>query len=200
MTRPVVDFLFDVGSPATYLAWARLPGIAARTGADIRWRPILLGAVFQATGNTSPAAVKAKGRYLMADLTRFAEKAGTPFRFNPHFPINTLTMQRGAVAALADGRIEAYLAAIFPALWADGRDMGNPEVLGAVLEAAGFDAAALIAACATPEVKDRLKAETEQAVARGVFGAPSFFVGDTLYFGQDRLDFVEEALARQAAA
>jgi 2-hydroxychromene-2-carboxylate isomerase len=191
-----VEFLFDVGSPTAYLAWTQLPSLRTETGATLVYRPILLGGVFQATGNVSPAAVPVKGSYMTADLTRFAKRYGVPFVHNPFFPINTLVLMRGAtgVQLRMPERFDAYLKAVFTALWIEQKNLNDPAVLMATLAAAGFDAAAMQALVAEPAVKDTLRANTEAAVARGVFGAPTMFVGDTLYFGQDRLDFVREAL------
>jgi len=191
-----VEFLFDVGSPTAYLAWTQLPKICTETGATLIHKPMLLGGVFQATGNVSPAAVPVKGRYMTADLTRFAKRYGVPFAHNPFFPINTLVLMRGAVGVQLrmPERFDAYLKAVFTALWVEQKNLGDPAVLMATLSAAGFDPAAMQALVAEPAVKDTLRANTEAAVARGVFGAPTLFVGETMYFGQDRLDFVREAL------
>jgi len=191
-----VEFLFDVGSPTAYLAWTQLPTICAETGATLVYKPILLGAVFQATGNVSPAAVPAKGSYMTADLTRFAKRYGVPFAHNPFFPINTLVLMRGAVGVQlrSPERFDDYLKAVFNALWVDEKNLNDPAVLMATLAAAGFEPAAMQALVADPVVKDALRANTEAAVARGVFGAPTMFVGETMFFGQDRLDFVREAL------
>lgn len=192
-----VEFYFDVGSPAAYLAWTQLPRIAQEAGAEIVYRPFLLGGAFQATGNKSPMEVPAKGSYMLEDLKRFARRYGVPFEHNPHFPINTLTLMRGAVGLQLrePARVVPYVDAVFRAIWVEGRNMGDPATVGAVLQAAGFDAGQLLALAAEPEVKERLKTTTQEAVARGVFGAPSFFVEGALYWGQDRLDFVREALA-----
>ena len=197
---PTVEYFFDVGSPTSYLAWTQLPRIAAAAGARIVWRPMLLGGVFKATGNASPVAVPAKGRWMGADIARWAKRYGVPFRFNPHFPINTLTLMRGA-AGLQMRRPEAferYLTTIYEAMWKEPANLGDAGVLATTLAAAGFDTDAFLALVADPEVKARLVATTEEAVARGVFGAPTFFVGDAMFFGQDRLDFVAEALAGTA--
>lgn len=197
---PTVEFFYDFGSPASYLAYRRLPAIAAETGAAIVWRPMLLGGVFKATGNASPVSVPAKGRWMAADLRRWAARHGVPFSFNPHFPVNTLTLMRGATGLQMrqPQDFDRYHEAVFEAMWRRPKNLGDPAVLAAVLAEAGFDPAALHALAADPEVKARLVASTEEAVARGVFGAPSFFVGDTLHFGQDRLDWVREALAGAA--
>jgi 2-hydroxychromene-2-carboxylate isomerase len=191
-----VEFFFDFGSPTTYLAATQLPAIAAACGAELVWRPMLLGGVFKATGNASPVTVPAKGRWLGSDLPLWARRYGVPFAFNPHFPINTLTLMRGA-AGLQMRRPEEfgrYVDAVFQAMWVAPRNLGDPAVLGAVLGEAGFDPEAFMALVADADVKARLVANTEEAVARGVFGAPTCFVGDRMFFGQDRLDFVREAL------
>ncbi|HVN42733.1 MAG TPA: 2-hydroxychromene-2-carboxylate isomerase [Steroidobacteraceae bacterium] len=197
MTSKTVEFFFDFGSPASYLAWTQLPGICATAGATLLYRPMLLGGVFQATGNTSPVTVPAKGRYLLTDLARFARRYGVPMRFNPNFPINTLTLMRGAAGLQLrePTRFEDYVASMFRAMWVDGRNLGDPVIVAETLEQAGFDAAAVLALASDPVVKDALKAATEEAVRRGAFGAPTMFVGEQLFFGQDRLDFVREALA-----
>ncbi|HSV44197.1 MAG TPA: 2-hydroxychromene-2-carboxylate isomerase [Ramlibacter sp.] len=195
-TDKTVEFYFDVGSPAAYLAWTQMPRIAAETGAAIDYRPMLLGGVFQATGNQSPMMVPAKGKYMIDDLQRYARRYGVPFRRNPYFPINTLTLMRGAtgVQLREPLRLLAYVDAVFRAIWVDGKNMNEPAEVGAVLQAAGFDPQALLALAGDAQVKERLKAVTQQAVERGVFGAPAFFIGGQLYWGQDRLDFVKEAL------
>ena len=189
-----VEFFFDVGSPASYLAWTQLASIAQRHNAEIVWRPILLGAVFQAVGNTSPAAVPAKGAYMLKDLKRFSAIYDVPFRFNPFFPVNTMQLMRGVTAYLGTSKFESYLSAIFNALWAEKLNMESPEVVAEVLSKVGIEATDFMARISEPEVKARLKSSTEEAVARGVFGAPSFFVNGEMFFGQDRLSFVEDAL------
>ena len=192
-----VEFFFDVGSPTTYLAWTQLPALCAKAGATLVYRPTLLGGVFQATGNASPANVAAKGRYMNDDMARFAVRYGVPLVVNPHFPINTLTLMRGAagVQLRMPARLDDYLRGVFKAMWVDGLNMNDPAVAAQALQAAGFDPAEVIALTNDAEVKAALRATTEEAVARGVFGAPTMFVGDTMLFGQDRLDFVREALA-----
>jgi 2-hydroxychromene-2-carboxylate isomerase len=196
MKMNTVEFYFDVGSPAAYLAWTQLPRICAETNARIDYRPMLLGGVFQATGNQSPMMVAPKGRYVMSDLERFAHRYGVEFSHNPFFPINTLTLMRIATGLQMREpvRMVPWVDAVYRAIWVEGKNMNDPAVVAGVLQAAGFDAAALLALSADAEVKERLKAVTQDAVARGVFGAPTFFVGDHMYWGQDRLDFVKQAL------
>lgn len=189
-----VEFFFDVGSPASYLAWTQLASIAQRHNAEIVWRPMLLGAVFQAVGNTSPAAVPAKGAYMLKDLKRFSAIYDVPFCFNPFFPVNTMQLMRGVTAYLGTSKFENYLSAIFNALWAEKLNMESPEVVAEVLSKVGIEATDFKVRISEPEIKARLKSSTEEAVARGVFGAPSFFVNGEMFFGQDRLSFVEDAL------
>lgn len=191
-----LEFHFDFGSPASYLAYTQVPRIAAETGATLVWHPMLLGGVFKATGNASPATVAAKGRWMNADLPRWAVRWGVPYTRNPHFPINTLTLMRGAVGLLMrqPDDFKRYADAVYHAMWVEPRNLGDAAELATVLAAAGFDAEAFMALVGDPEVKAQLVANTEASVARGVFGAPTCFVGDTLFFGQDRLDFVREAL------
>ena len=195
MTK-TVEFFFDFGSPTAYLAWTQLPKLAADCGARLKYRPMLLGGVFKATGNASPATVAAKGRWMNADLPRWAVRWGVPYTRNPHFPINTLTLMRGAVGLLMrqPDDFKRYADAVYHAMWVEPRNLGDAAELATVLAAAGFDAEAFMALVGDPEVKAQLVANTEASVARGVFGAPTCFVGDTLFFGQDRLDFVREAL------
>lgn len=191
-----LEFYFDFGSPASYLAYTQLQNLCADARATLAMRPMLLGGVFQATGNQSPAAIPAKGKYIFDDFDRFAGRYGVPLQRNPHFPINTLTLMRGATGLQLrePARFDAYADAVFRAIWVEAKNMNDPAVVGAVLQSAGFDPAALLALASDPEVKERLKTDTQQAVARGVFGAPTFFVGERMFWGQDRLDFVREAL------
>jgi 2-hydroxychromene-2-carboxylate isomerase len=192
-----IEFFFDVGSPATYLAYTQLPKVAADCGAQLVYKPMLLGGVFKATGNQSPLNIPAKGRWMNDDLARFARRYSVPFQLNPYFPINTLTLMRGAVG-LQMRQPESfmrYVDAVFRAMWVEPANLNDAAVLGSTLAAAGFDAAAFQSLAGDPEIKAALIANTEGAVARGVFGAPTCFVGDAMFFGQDRLDFVREALA-----
>ena len=191
-----VEFFFDFGSPAAYLAWTQLPTIAAAAGATIVWRPMLLGGVFKAAGNASPISVAAKGKWMMADLARFAARYGVPLNFPASFPLNTLPLMRGAVGMQMrqPADFERYVKAVYEAIFGRGLAMGEPAVIAGALTAAGFDATAFEAMIADPAVKQGLIANTEEAVARGAFGAPTMFVGSQMHFGQDRLDFVAQAL------
>ena len=194
---PILEFFFDYGSPFSYLADTQLPALAARTGARVAYRPMLLGGVFKATGNRSPFAepVEAKRRSMGVDMARWVAHYGVPFRTHPRFPLNTLLLMRHAHAALRAGCFDAFHRAIFPAFWAEARDLDDAAGIAEVVERAGLDARALAAGAETPEVKSALRATTDEAVARGVFGAPSFFVAGELFFGNDRLGLVERALA-----
>jgi 2-hydroxychromene-2-carboxylate isomerase len=193
MTK-AVEFLFDFGSPTSYLAYKQLPKIASRHGARIAWTPILLGGVFKATGNTSPAMVPAKARYMNNDLTRFAKRYNVVLNFNTHFPVNTLSLMRGAVAYQATNQFDLYVNAMFDAMWAHPRNLNDPGEVAHVLHDIGIKPDDFLARIERADVKEKLKANTEGAIARGVFGAPTFFVNGEMFFGQDRLDFVEEAL------
>jgi 2-hydroxychromene-2-carboxylate isomerase len=192
-----VEFFFDFGSPTAYLAWTQLPSLAADCGAQLVWRPMLLGGVFKATGNASPAMVPAKSRWMNQDMARWAQRYGVPLVMNPHFPINTLTLMRVATGLQLrqPADFERYVDTIYRAMWESPCNLGDAAVLAQLLQRAGFDAEALLALAGDPEVKARLVATTEEAVARGVFGAPTMFVGVQMFFGQDRLEFVREALA-----
>jgi len=189
-----LEFFFDYGSPFSYLADTQLEGLAGRTGAVVSYRPMLLGGVFKETGNSSPISIEAKRKYMNADLERWAKHYGVPAPHNPHFPINTIRLMRGAIAAHRSGVFAAYHRAIFDAFWRDGLNLGDAAVVRGVLERAGLDAVRLAAASEEHAVKDALRVATETAVARGAFGAPTFFVGDQMFWGNDRLLFVEHAL------
>ena len=193
MTKEV-EFLFDVGSPTAYLAYTQLPAIAEKARANIIWIPILLGGLFKAVGNQSPAFLAPKSAWMASDLPRFARRYNVPYQSNKHFPINTLAPMRGAVAADEDGFLQEYLAAVFPAMWVESRKMDDPEVVSETLITGGIDPKQLFARIGDQAVKDKLKSNTERAAERGAFGAPTFFVGRNMFFGQDRLDFVLEAL------
>ena len=194
--KHALEFYFDVGSPAAYLAWTQVPRIAREAGSEVEYRPFLLGGVFQATGNRSPMEVPAKGQYMVDDLQRFARRYGVPFAHNPHFPINTLTLMRMALGLQLrePARMVPFVDAAYRAIWVEGHNMNDPATAGGVLQKAGFDPEKLLALASDPAVKDDLKAATQEAVQRGVFGAPTFFVGTDMFWGQDRLDFVKEAL------
>ena len=191
-----LEFFFDVGSPASYLAWTQVGAIARDTGAELVCKPMLLGGVFQATGNASPATVPAKGAYIFTDFDRFARRYAVPLRRNPHFPINTLPYMR-AITGMQMRHPERFAAltqAVCEAIWVQGLNLNDPQAGMAALSAAGFDPALLQDLMNDHEVKERLKTVTTEAIERGVFGAPTMFVGDQMFWGQDRLEWVREQL------
>ncbi|MCU0868534.1 MAG: 2-hydroxychromene-2-carboxylate isomerase [Burkholderiales bacterium] len=196
MPSKTVEFFHDYASPASYLAWAQLPALCAKHGATFTSRPMLLGGVFKAAGNQTPVNIPAKGRWLLADLQRHADAAGVPFRLNPHFIFNSMAAMRGAIWAQRSGVIDAYDRALYVAAWADSRNVGDPDTLLAIVREADLDADAMAAAIQTAEIKQGLIDATNEAVERGVFGAPAMFVADEMHWGQDRLGWVERALAR----
>ena len=196
-----LEFIFDFGSPNAYLAMKILPDLLDRTGADLIITPCLLGGIFKATGNKAPmiqyADAPAKMAYENLEMRRFIARHGlTKFRLNPHFPVNTLLIMRGAVVAEDEGLLDDYIDAVNRAMWEDGLKMDDPAVAAVFLTANGFDGPALLARTQEDAIKAKLAANTEAAVARGAFGIPTFFVGDEIFFGKDRLGQVEEALLR----
>lgn len=196
MTPVTVQFLFDFGSPNAYLSHKVIPEIEARSGARFEYVPILLGGLFKLTNNRSPmeanAEIPNKRAYDLLELKRFVARHGlTDFRMNPHFPVNTLQLMRGAVAAQSLGCFDRYVDAMFTSMWERGKKMDLPEVIAEELAAAGLDAAALLSASQEPDNKGRLLANTQEASARGAFGSPTFFVDDEIFFGKDRLRDVE---------
>jgi 2-hydroxychromene-2-carboxylate isomerase len=192
-----VEFFFDVGSPTAYLAYTQLPSLTREVGAKLIYRPMLLGGVFKATGNTSPVSIPAKGKWMMSDLKRWTALYGVSLNMNPHFPINTLPLMRGAVGMqLRDPeRFEAYLQVVMESVWVNRKNMSEPQQIAETLAEAGFDAAVFEKLITDEQVKTQLIKNTEEAVSRGVFGAPTFFVDNHMFFGQDRLHFVKAALA-----
>ena len=191
-----IDFFFDLSSPYSYLAATQLPSVAERAGAQIRWLPFVLGAVFKAAGNVMPAASPPKARYMLDDLTRWADEYGVPFRMNTRFPVNALKAMRLVVAAEAEDRAADVAQTAFRALWVDDRDVTAPEELRAIAVASRLDAERALVAIESAAIKERLRAYTDDAIRRGAFGAPSFFVGEQLFWGNDRLHQVEAALRR----
>jgi 2-hydroxychromene-2-carboxylate isomerase len=196
-----VEFHFDFGSPNAYLAHLVVPEIEKRTGAKFEYVPILLGGVFKLTNNRSPAesmsGIKNRLEYEELERQRFVRRhAITRFTFNPFFPVNTLLIMRGAVAAQLEGVFDRYVDEVFRHMWAEPKKMDDPEVVRAALDQSGLNAAALLARTQEPAVKDRLLKNTEASVARGAFGSPTFFVGSEIFFGKDRLRDVEEELVR----
>jgi len=200
MTRPLIELLFDFGSPNAYLVWQVLPDLAARHDADLRVVPCLLGGLFKRTGNQAPmlafAGIKGKLDYDMLETRRFIARHGLArFRMNPHFPVNTLLLMRGLIAARHRGEEAAYIAAGLAAMWEDERKMDDPDTFVAVFDAAGLDGAALLAATQDAQIKAELVAATEAAAARGAFGIPTLWVDGEIYFGKERLAQIEDQLA-----
>jgi 2-hydroxychromene-2-carboxylate isomerase len=198
---PKVEFHFDFGSPNAYLAHLIVPEIEKRTGATFEYVPVLLGGVFKLTNNRSPAesmaGIKNRLEYERMEQQRFICRHGiTRFTWNPFFPVNTLMIMRGAVAAQREGVFARYVETAFRGMWAEGKKMDDPEVVHAVLAGAGLNAAALFARVQEAEVKDRLLKNTQESVERGAFGSPTFFVGGEIFFGKDRLRDVEEEIVR----
>jgi len=193
------EFLFDFGGPNSYLAHKLLPEICARTGAEVIYTPVLLGGLFKLTNNQAPliryAETPAKRNYEMLEFERFVKAHRLPFKMNPHFPINSLYLMRGAVAAQHLGCFMPYVETIMTAMWEDGANTGDPVVVKNVLDEAGLDGAALLAMADDADVKAELAANTEHAAARGAFGVPTFFVDGEMFWGKERLAQVSEALA-----
>jgi 2-hydroxychromene-2-carboxylate isomerase len=194
------EFHFDFGSPNAYLSHRVIPTIERKAGCKFEYVPVLLGGVFKLTNNRSPmesfAGIKNKMEYQQLETKRFIARHGIDdFQMNPFFPVNTLMMMRGAIAAQTLGGYERYVDAMFKAMWAEPRKMDDPQVWAGVLQANGFDAVQFAAAIQSAEVKEKLMANTARSVERGAFGSPTFFVGDEIYFGKDRLDDVAAAIA-----
>ncbi|ANK80911.1 MAG: disulfide bond formation protein DsbA [Rhizobiales bacterium NRL2] len=201
---PRVEFHFDFGSPNAYLAHRVIPAVEQRSGAKFDYVPVLLGGVFKLTGNVSPMeslkGIRNKAEYGQLEMKRFVENHRiSGFRWNEHFPVNTVLIMRGALAAERDGRLSDYVEAVFRAMWEDNRKMDDPETVAAVLDAAGLDGRALVEATQDPAIKQKLIGNTEASVERGNFGSPTFFVGDEMFFGKDKLRDVEDEIARQKA-
>jgi 2-hydroxychromene-2-carboxylate isomerase len=196
--RKSFEFLFDFGGPNSYLVHKVLPDLCARTGAQAVYTPILLGGLFKLTNNQAPlfryADTPAKRDYEMLEFDRFVKAHGLPFVMNPHFPINSMILMRGAVAAQHQGCFMPYVEAIMAAMWENGANVADEAVLRDVLTKAGLDAEALLAGAADPEIKAELASNTEKAAAHGAFGVPTFFVGDEMFWGKERLGQVEAAL------
>jgi 2-hydroxychromene-2-carboxylate isomerase len=194
-----VEFHFDFGSPNAYLAHLVIPEIEQRTDVKFEYVPVLLGGVFKLTNNRSPAVsmlgIKNRLEYEELERQRFVRRHNIMrFTWNPFFIVNTLLIMRGAIAAEIEGVFERYVDEVFRHMWAEPKDMDDPEVVRAALEQSGFDASALLSRVREPDVKDRLPQNTQASVARGTFGSPTFFVGNEIFFGKDRLCVVEEEI------
>ena len=197
-----VEFLFDFGSPNAYLSHLVIPQIEARSGVKFQYVPVLLGGVFKATNNVSPAVslqgIKNKPQYSQLEMRRFlTQHKITTFTPNPFFPVNTLTIMRGAVFAQREGFFEKYVDEVYRHMWSEPKKMDDPEVIAAAFNESGLPSEAILRGIQLPEVKQQLIASVDDAVAHGVFGSPSFFVGTALFFGKDRLRDVEEEIERQ---
>jgi 2-hydroxychromene-2-carboxylate isomerase len=190
-----VEFFYDYASTYSYLAHRAIEELAAERAAELIFKPMVLGFVFKASGNSMPAAVPAKATYMVQDVRRWARHYDLAFHMPSVFPVNTIRALRTAIVALAEGCFPAYHHAIMQAYWANDQDIGDGEVLVSVATAAGLDGERLVARAEEPAIKDQLKANTDEAIKRGVFGAPTFFVGDEMFWGNDRLNFVAEALS-----
>ena len=194
--KKTIDFYFDFGSPTSYLAWTQLPKIAQTHNATLNYHPVLLGGIFQTTGNQSPVMIPLKAVWMFKDLNRFSERYGVKYRQNPFFPINTMPLMRAAtgIQLRKPEMFDHYLTTIYQAMWVNELNLGDPTVFARVLTQAGFDPQEIFGLTQDQEVKDKLRADTDAAIQRGIFGLPVMFIGDDMYFGQDRLDFVEDAL------
>jgi 2-hydroxychromene-2-carboxylate isomerase len=202
VNSPKVEFLFDFGSPNAFLCHRVIPEIEARTGIKFDYVPILLGGIFKATGNQSPAtafqSVRNKPEYQKLEIERFVRKHGIQgFGYSPYFPVNTLMLMRGAIAARRLDVFDRYVAAMYDHMWVKHKKLDSIDVLAAALSESGFDARELMDASNAPQVKAELIANTDRAVARGAFGSPTFFVDDEMWFGKEHLRDVEEAITRQ---
>ncbi|GAC1631929.1 MAG: 2-hydroxychromene-2-carboxylate isomerase [Nevskia sp.] len=200
MSGKTIEFFWDAASPYTYLASTRIEALAARTGATVSWRPFLLGKVFEATANRAPATIPAKGRHLFQDIQFWARHYGVPLVFPKVFPVNSVAALRAGLAADLAGKGGDYARAVMKAYWADGLDISQPEAIVAAAAAAGLDGAVLLAQTQEAAIKDRLRANTEEAVQRGAFGAPTFFVGRQMFWGNDRLVLLEDYLTGKLTA
>ena len=189
-----LEYFFDYVSPFSFLADSQVPGLVQRTGAELIYRPFFLGGVMQASGNAPPAAVPAKGKYMFTDIARWLDRYGLELKFNPHFPVMTVKPMRAAIVALEQGVFPAFHQALFQAMWRDEKNVGDATVLGEVLSGAGLDAEAILGRIGDDDIKQQLKANSDEAVERGAFGAPTFYVEGEMFFGNDRLDFLEAKL------
>lgn len=201
MSQPVIEFFWDAASPYTYFASTQIEAIAERCETHVEWKPFLIGAAFKATGNAPPAiAVPAKGKYMMTDLKLSAAYLGIPVVMPASFPINSLLPMRFALAAMQTGKGAELAKAVMQAHWGEGEDVSQPQVLAQIAANLDLDGEALLAATQDQAIKDELKANCETAISRGAFGAPTFFVGDTMFWGHDRLPILEAFLQGKLAA
>jgi 2-hydroxychromene-2-carboxylate isomerase len=190
-----VDFFYDLSSPYSYMGATQIEKVARRAGATVAFRPMVLGAVFKATGNDMPARIAAKARWMLDDLARWAKLYGVPFQMSSRFPVNAIRAMRLVLVAGEEGKEAALTHAAFRALWVDDLDLTADETLRALATGVGLDADRALTRIEDNAVKARLRENTDEAIRRGAFGAPAMFVGDQLFWGNDRLHFVEEALS-----
>jgi 2-hydroxychromene-2-carboxylate isomerase len=190
-----IDFFYDIGSPYSYLCATQIDGVAAKHGREVRWRPMLLGAVFKATGNDMPARVPAKAKWMLQDLSLWARSYGVPFTFPPMFPANTVRAMRACTYAGERGKVRELSLGLFEAYWARGVDPSSDEGIHLASSVAGLPASEVLAAIETQPIKDGLRKSTDDAIARGVFGAPAIVVGGQLFWGNDRLPLLDRLLA-----
>ena len=200
MSKPALQFQFDVGSPNAYLAHKAIPAIERRIGVKFEYVPVLLGGIFKATNNKSPAetlaGIKNKREFHAVETERFLKRFGVSnYVWNPHFPVNTLNLMRAACAAQIDGGLEAYVESAFKHMWTEPKNMADPEIAMAAFASDGIDAKALFSRAQEPDVKAKLMANTQDAVERGAFGSPTFFVGNDMYYGKEQLRDIEDAYA-----
>jgi len=197
-----LDFYYDFGSPNAYFAWKALQGVSERTGLEVIMHPVLIGGIFKSTGNQPPwqafGNVPNKMRYMQLEIQRFIKDHNlVDFKFNSAFPINTLLAMRGAIAAQRAGAHDLYYPSVFKAIWEDDKNISQPDVLAEILNEAAMDGAALVEATQTAEVKQGLMEATQACVDRGAFGLPTFFLGDEIYFGKDRVWQIEQAVSQK---
>ncbi len=191
-----VEFFYDYSSPFSYLADCQLPAIATRRGAQINYRPAILGVLIVESGNQAPPTVPAKMKYMNADMRRWATRLNVPFVPNPAFPVRSITLMRAALIAQDTGVFQRFHETMWRAMWNEAANLADPEVLTEVLARADLDAAEIMRGTQNDAIKARLKANCDEALARGAFGLPTFFVDGEMFFGNDRLEFVDDALAR----
>jgi 2-hydroxychromene-2-carboxylate isomerase len=195
-----IEFFYDYASPFSYFADKQIRKVAERTGSELVYRPAVLGVLIVESNNTPPPAVPAKGSYYQVDMRRWSKRLDMPFKINPAFPVRSINLMRAALIAQDLDCFEAFHEAMWKAMWQDEKDLSQPEIIAAVCNEAGLDGEKIVAGTQDPAVKARLKENCDEAIARGAFGMPTFFVGDAMFFGNDRVDFVEEAIRDIAEA
>lgn len=195
-----IEFYYDYSSPFSYFADAQVRQVAERNGARIVYKPAILGVLIIESKNTPPPSVPAKLAYYQTDMQRWAKRLGLPFVMNPAFPVRSINLMRAALVAQQKGVFDVFHEAMWKAMWQEGKDLSDPEVIAAVCDEAGLAGNEIVEGTQAPEVKEKLKANCDEALSRGAFGMPTFFVGDEMFFGNDRVDFVEEAIRDIAEA